>query len=306
VTLRCRPDRGPWPTISIVIPSYNYGQFLERAITSVLNQSYPHTELIVIDGASSDATPAVLARYRPQIAVCISEPDAGQADALNKGFQQVRGELFSWLNADDALRPGALAEVARLWCQGHNLIGGVCNNIHERLGRQELVPTRRYSYRGYFDFVGASFRGFLPQPAVFAATSLAARAFPLDTDLRRAMDYQYFLRLLRQRPRQVNTSAVLVDFHYHGANLTGSDVPLLPELLRVCEREILTWPPSQQPHWQHQLQTSQQLQCWLDAPLPPSSAALLGAARQQPPLLARRLWWRLMLAALARPLRGQP
>jgi glycosyltransferase involved in cell wall biosynthesis len=292
----------PWPTISIVIPSYNYGRYLERAIRSVLSQSYPHKQLIVIDGASSDGTPAVLARYRDQLDLCISEPDAGQTDALNKGFQHVQGELFSWLNADDALRPGALAEVARLWRQGYDLIGGMCNNIHEQEGRQELVPSRRYRYSGYFDFVAASFRGYLPQPAVFASTHLAAAAFPLDTPLRRAMDYQYFLRLLRQRPRQCCTKAVLVDFHYHGANLTGSAVPLLSELVQVCTREIQARPPAQRPRWQRQLQASQQLQQWLDAPLPPAGLELLRASLRQPALLGRRLWWRLLLSAL---LRGQ-
>lgn len=292
----------PWPTISIVVPSYNYGRYLERAITSVLSQNYPHHQLIVIDGASNDGTSAVLARYVNQIDVCISEPDAGQTDALNKGFRHVRGEVFSWLNADDALRPGALAEVARLWRNGADLLGGVCCNIHELEGRQELVPSRRYRYSGYFDFVGASFRGYLPQPAVFASTSLAAIAFPLDTQLRRAMDYQYFLRLLRQHPRQSFTNVVLVDFHYHGANLTGSAVPLLSELVQVCEWEIQTWPPAQRPHWHRQLQVSQQLQQWLDAPLPPGAPTLLRAAQRQPALLSHLLWWRLLLSTL---LRGQ-
>lgn len=297
-----RPRARPWPTISIIIPSFNYGRYLERAISSVLSQSYPNRQLIVIDGASSDDTADVLDRYRDRLDVCISKPDAGQTDALNKGFLHVQGELFSWLNADDALRPGALAEVARLWRQGYDLIGGVCNNIHEQEGRQELVPSRRYRYSGYFDFVAASFRGYLPQPAVFASTCLAGAAFPLDTHLRRAMDYQYFLRLLRQRPRQRSTSIVLVDFHYHGANITGSAVPLLSELVQVCEREIQARPPAQRPCWYRQLQASQLLQQWLDAPLPPAAPALLRASWRQPALLGRRLWWRLLLSAL---LRGQ-
>jgi glycosyltransferase involved in cell wall biosynthesis len=292
----------PWPTISIVIPSFNYGRYLERAISSVLTQSYPYRQLIVIDGGSSDGTAHVLERYRDQLDVCISESDAGQTDALNKGFRYVRGELFIWLNADDALRQGALGEVARLWRKGYDLIGGVCNNIHEREGREELVPSRRYGYSGYFDFVGASFRGYLPQPAVFASTQLAAAAFPLDIDLRRAMDYQYFLRLLRQRPRQRCTKAVLVNFHYHGANITGSAVPLLSELVQVCEREIQSRPKAQRPRWRRQLHASQQLQEWLDAPLSPPVLTLLRASWRQPTLLGRRLWWRLLLSAL---LRGQ-
>lgn len=305
MSLRPEAVPRPWPTISIVIPSFNYGRYLERAIRSVLSQSYTHRQLIVIDGASSDDTPAVLARFRDQLDVCLSEPDVGQTDALNKGFGHVRGEVFSWLNADDALRPGALAEVARLWRQGADLVAGVCNNIHEQENRAELVPCHRYSYSGYFDFVGASFRGYLPQPAVFASTALARSAFPLDQDLRRAMDYQYFLRLLRQRPRQHLSPFVLVDFYYHGANLTGSDVPLLPELVRVCEREIRSHPPRQRGLWQSQLQANVTLQNWLDRATPAGPTAVLNASLRNPVLLGRRLWWRLLLAAMLQSLRGR-
>ena len=297
-----RPQR---PTISIVIPSYNYGRFLERALTSVLDQGYPSTQLIVVDGASSDTTASILERYRHKLDVCISEPDAGQTDALNKGFRHVSGDIFCWLNADDAFSPSAFAEVARLWRQGYDLIAGVCRNHHELEGRQDLVPSQRYSDAGYFDFVAASFRGFLPQPAVFVSTALAARAFPLDTDLRRAMDYQYFLRLLRQRPRQVISDQVFVDFYYHGANLTGSDVPLYPELVRVCERDIAARPAPQRPRWRRQLAATVRLQQWLDQPQTVRAAALIASARQLPTLLRRRLWWRLLLAALLRPGAGR-
>jgi hypothetical protein len=290
----------PWPTISIVIPSYNYGRYLERAIRSVLSQSYPHKQLIVIDGASSDGTAAVLARYRDQLDVCISETDAGQTDALNKGFQHVQGELFSWLNADDALRPGALAEVARHWRQGYDLIGGVCNNIHEQEGRQELVASRKTSFHRYLDFLSSGFRGFLPQPAVFASTALARQAFPLQVGLRRAMDQQYFLRLLRQRPRQVCTKAVLVDFHYHGANLTTSEVPLLPELAAVTQREISSLPWPQQPLQNARLNVILSLSQWLYGKVP-ATCHLLVSLAGQPLLVLHPLYWRLLLKRLIKP-----
>jgi hypothetical protein len=295
-----RPRPRPWPTISIVIPSYNYGRYLERAIRSVLSQSYPHKQLIVIDGASSDGTPAVLARYRDQLDLCISEPDAGQTDALNKGFQHVQGELFSWLNADDALRPGALAEVARHWRQGYDLIGGVCNNIHEQEGRQELVASRKTSFHRYLDFLSSGFRGFLPQPAVFASTALARQAFPLQVGLRRAMDQQYFLRLLRQRPRQVCTKAVLVDFHYHGANLTTSEVPLLPELAAVTQREISSLPWPQQPLQNARLNVILSLSQWLYGKVP-ATCHLLVSLAGQPLLVLHPLYWRLLLKRLIKP-----
>jgi glycosyltransferase involved in cell wall biosynthesis len=287
----------PWPTISIVIPSYNYGRFLERAIRSVLSQSYPHKQLIVIDGASIDGTAAVLARYRDQLAVCISEPDAGQTDALNKGFRHVQGELFSWLNADDAFRPDAFAEVARLWRQGADLIGGVCCNIHEQEGRQELVAARETSFHRYLDFLSSGFRGFLPQPAVFASAAFATQAFPLQVGLRRAMDQQYFLRLLRQRPCQAFTQAVLVDFHYHGANLTTSEVPLLPELIEVSRLEVASLPWPQRFLQSARLNAILTLAHWLYGDMPTPILQLRSWVRQ--PLLGLHpLSWRFMAKRL--------
>lgn len=244
VTSRKSRHRSFWPTISIVIPSYNYGRFLERALLSVLSQDYPHCQLIVIDGGSTDNTSAVLARYADQLDVCLIEPDEGQTDALNKGFRFARGDLFSWLNADDAYRPGAFLEVAHLWRKGYDMIGGACCNIYELDQREELVYSRTTSFYRYLDFFTIGFRGFLPQPAVFVTATLAEKTFPLQVGLRRAMDQQYFLRILRQRPRQVCTQSVLVDFYYHGANVTSSELPLLSELESVTRQEIetLIWP----------------------------------------------------------------
>lgn len=96
------------PKVSIVMPSFNQGQFIERSLLSVINQGYPNLELIVIDGASSDATLSIIKKYKPYIAYWISEPDHGQSDALNKGFAHATGEILGWLNSDDLYMPGAI------------------------------------------------------------------------------------------------------------------------------------------------------------------------------------------------------
>jgi hypothetical protein len=281
----------------VVIPSYNYGRYLAKAIRSVLEQDYPHHQLIVVDGNSSDNTPEVLHAFADQLSVCIREPDHGQTDALNKGFAHVRGELFVWLNADDAFRPGAFAHVASLWQQGYDLIGGRCNNIDAVAGRSEIVASRPTSFGRYLDFLSSGFRGFLPQPAVFASTALARRAFPLTVGLRRAMDQQFFLRLLRQRPRQICTQAVLVDFLYHGENLTTSEVPLLPELTAVTRTEIASLPWPWRPLQQQRLAAILTLHDWLFDGRP-GLAAQLQAALRQPLLLVHPLFWRLWLARM--------
>src|SRR5262249_25886537 len=103
------------PGFSIVMPSFRQAHYIDRSIRSILNQRYPDTELIVIDGGSQDGTVAILESYARQLAYWRSEPDQGQSDALNKGFRQATGEIVGWLNSDDLYLPGAFQDVARVF-----------------------------------------------------------------------------------------------------------------------------------------------------------------------------------------------
>ena len=97
----------PKPTVTIVTPSYNQGEFIRATIESVLAQDYPRLEYIVMDGGSSDQTSAIAAEYASRL-TWISEKDRGQAHAINKGFGRAKGDIVAWLNSDDILLPGAV------------------------------------------------------------------------------------------------------------------------------------------------------------------------------------------------------
>ena len=106
---------GRGPRITIVTPSLNQGQYLEETIRSVLLQGYPNLEYFIIDGGSTDETVSVIRKYEKWLTGWVSEPDGGQAHAINKGFGRATGHLLAWINSDDLYLPGVFDRIADLY-----------------------------------------------------------------------------------------------------------------------------------------------------------------------------------------------
>jgi glycosyltransferase involved in cell wall biosynthesis len=102
------------PTISVVTATYNCAHTAAECLASVAEQVYPYREHVVVDGASTDSTMAILTAHAQQLAVLKSEPDAGIYDALNKGIALARGDVIGFLHADDLYaNPNVLAQIAK-------------------------------------------------------------------------------------------------------------------------------------------------------------------------------------------------
>ena len=182
-----------WPRISLVTPSFNQGRFIGETIESVLRQNYPNFEHIVIDGASTDETLEILGRY-PHLRV-ISEPDSGQAEAINKGFRMATGDIWGFLNSDDTLMPNALKSVAgeMMSGRGRDIVMGRCRFVDEKghyMGIEH--PSHFESHRRVLEV----WKGhFIPQPAVFWRQKVWRKCGGMNETLNSQwIDYDLFCR----------------------------------------------------------------------------------------------------------------
>jgi glycosyltransferase involved in cell wall biosynthesis len=190
------PDGSEWPLISIVTPNYNYSQFIEETIRSVLLQGYQNLEYIIIDGASKDHSVEVIKKYETWLSYWISEKDRGQSDAINKGFEKAQGEIFYWINSDDVLCNDVFQEVATLFKSNSeiNFYSGDGHFFTETSNQKHITYHINPQNYSFYDLLKYYDNQYLPQPSVFFSQSLWRQAGKLDISLSYAMDLDLWLR----------------------------------------------------------------------------------------------------------------
>jgi len=181
------------PKISIVVPSYNQGHFLEETILSVIEQKYPNLEIIIVDGGSKDNSVEIIKKYEHHLTWWVSEKDKGQSDAINKGFSRATGDIVTWLCSDDLYTEGALKRVAELFSQLPDDVGVVYGGA--TLFGKNFVTRDSYGYEnaGVERYIaGQAF----PQPSSFIKRKYLLEAGNwVREDLHLGMDYDLFARL---------------------------------------------------------------------------------------------------------------
>jgi glycosyltransferase involved in cell wall biosynthesis len=237
--------------ISIITPSFNQADYLDETICSVLDQGYPDVEYIVVDGASTDGSVGIIKEHSERLTWWVSEMDAGQADAINKGFARATGEIVAWLNSDDVYMPDTLAKVAELFAANPDA-GIIYGDVLSIDGDGNPINVQRFSQYRIEDLM--AFR-IISQPGIFMRRSVLEQAGYLDEDYHFLLDHHLWLRMAQLAP-MVYSPQILAKARYHAdakniahAERFGREAfkildwmkaqPMLAAILEKNERKIL-------------------------------------------------------------------
>lgn len=224
--------RAELPLVSVVIPTYNYARFLDQAIQSVLYQSYPNIQLIVLDDGSTDNTVEVLEKYAGRF-YWERHENLGQAETINKGWRMSKGSILAYLSPDDVLLPNAVEVSVEHLLSNDDVVLTYCDydlmTLNSAVIRRVAAPE--FDYREMVvKFVCP------PGPGAFLKREAAEAAGLWDDSLRQIPDYDYWLRLGLQG-RFLKINEVLARFRVHGGSQSFSvaDERKSEEYVRVIE-----------------------------------------------------------------------
>lgn len=196
--LQITPVNADCPTISIVIPIYNAGAFIEKTIRSLLCNDLNGVELILMDGGSKDATMEVVKHYEKFFTVIHSAPDKGQSDAINRGLEKASKELFYWLNGDDLILPNTLNKV-RCYFRDSPSCNVLVGNAY--MTELDLSPINHFVFapeKLTFNYLLDYAKNHLIQPGVFFTRAAWDICGPVNNDYHYAMDADLFLSMAGQ------------------------------------------------------------------------------------------------------------
>lgn len=228
------------PSIGIVTPSYNQARFLKATIDSVVTQGYPKLIYHVQDGGSLDGSVPILESYGAGIS-WRSNPDKGQADAINLGFSNINCDIMAYLNSDDVLLPGALSYVAAYFDRhpdidvvyGHRVF---IDSDGWEIGRAVLPPHDGRALR---------YAGYVPQETMFWRRRVWDKIGNFDTSLHYALDWEFMLRAQDAGFKFARAPRFIACFRVHDQQKTTSNYDIGRKEMRALRLKYLGHAPSQ-------------------------------------------------------------
>lgn len=204
-----------YPKFTVVTPTYNQGQFIEKTIDSVLSQGYPNLEFIIIDGGSKDNTVEIIKKYERHLAYWVSEPDRGQSHAINKGMDKATGDYLTWLNSDDCYLPGALQKMNDLFVENPEV--GMVVGIGRMINQEGKVvsyisPTPEITLESLYSWMRG---GDFLQPSSAFTRSAWELVGGINEQIHIALDVDLWLRMAKAGVNFATSDAILSEALIH-------------------------------------------------------------------------------------------
>lgn len=181
------------PLVTIITATYNSAATLADTLDSVVRQTYPHIEHLLVDGASTDATAAIAARY-PHISRFVSEPDNGLYDAMNKGIQLATGDIIGILNSDDFYANNRVLEKIVQLFQNPDILAVYADLQY--VAAADTTKIIRHWKAGPYDQQAFYYGWMPPHPSFFVRKQLYDQCGVFNTGFRYSADYELMLRFL--------------------------------------------------------------------------------------------------------------
>ena len=218
--------------LTLITPSLNLGRCLEECLASVASQEGVALEHLVMDGGSTDQSAEVAACF-PH-AVWVSEKDEGISTAINKGFARAKGDWVMWLNADDRLKPGVLAEVLqRLRESRADVVYGGYDFINESgdfLRSMRMPRWSRFVHTHHHCYIGST-------AAFYRRATVVDAGFRLREDFRYVMDGEFYARLDAAGKTFERIPVAVADFRLHGGNTSMIHLGKTRDMERILAAE---------------------------------------------------------------------
>jgi glycosyltransferase involved in cell wall biosynthesis len=222
--------------VSIVTPSFNQAAYLEETICSVIRQSYPQIEYILMDGGSTDGSLEIIQKYAEHFASWVSEPDEGQVDAINKGLRKATGEIVAWINSDDLYTVGAVAEAVET-LQKNPEVGMVYGDGIMVDGKGNLLDL--HYYRTY-DLLDLLCFEVLLQPTVFMRRNILEQVGFLSADYDLVLDHDLWVKFAAHSSILHVPSFWAVERTHESAKTIALSATFVSEAEKLIERAELS------------------------------------------------------------------